>query len=99
MNDLIGTREAAVRLRISVRRVQALIAAGRLPAERVGNSFAIKETDLKFMKSRRSGRPNNDDQKAAAARRALFKRFAGAVEGLPDDLAGEHKKYLEGLGR
>src|SRR2546421_6825039 len=57
MNSLIGTREAAARLGVSVRRVQALIAAGRLPAKKIGNSFGIKESDLKLLNPRKNGRP------------------------------------------
>lgn len=57
MNSLIGTKEAASRLGISMRRVQALIAAGRLPAEKVGNSFAIREADLAKVNGRKNGKP------------------------------------------
>lgn len=46
-----------MRLNISMRRVQALIAAGRLPAEKVGNSFAIHESDLKLVNGRKNGKP------------------------------------------
>ncbi len=57
MNSFIGTKEAAQRLKISVRRVQALIAAGRLPAEKIGNSFAIRESELRLFNPRKNGRP------------------------------------------
>jgi excisionase family DNA binding protein len=57
MNSFIGTKEAAKRLNVSVRRVQALIAAGRLQAKKIGNSFAIDEDDLKFLNGRKNGRP------------------------------------------
>ena len=40
-----------------MRRVQALIAAGRLPAEKIGNSFAIRESDLKLVIGRENGKP------------------------------------------
>ena len=59
MNGVITTKEAAARLNVSVRRVQALIAAGRLPAEKIGNTFAIKESDLKAVNGRKNGRPQN----------------------------------------
>lgn len=57
MNSLIGTKEAAKRLNVSIRRVQALIAAGRLPAEKIGNSYAIREADLAPLNGRKNGRP------------------------------------------
>lgn len=57
MNSFIGTKEAAKRLNVSVRRVQALIAAGRLEAKKIGNSFAIDEDDLKLLNGRKNGRP------------------------------------------
>jgi excisionase family DNA binding protein len=52
MNSFITTKEAAKKLNISVRRVQALIAAGRLPAEKIGNIFAIRPSDLKLANGR-----------------------------------------------
>ncbi len=57
MNGLIGTKEAARRLNVSIRRVQALIADGRLPAEKIGNSYAIREADLAPLNGRKNGRP------------------------------------------
>src|SRR5688572_11587197 len=62
MNGFIGTKEAAERLHISVRRVQALIAAGRLPAEKIGNSYAIRESDLIRVNGRKNGRPKPPGQ-------------------------------------
>src|SRR5438045_2732741 len=56
MNSFIGTKEASRRLNISIRRVQALIAAGRLPAEKIGNSYAIRESDLARVDGRKNGR-------------------------------------------
>lgn len=58
MNSFIGTKEAARRLNISMRRVQALIAAGRLPAQKIGNSFAISESDLHLVNGRKNGKPS-----------------------------------------
>jgi excisionase family DNA binding protein len=49
--------EAAARLGVSKRRVIALIEAGRLPAERFGNAYVIKESDLKLVEDRKPGRP------------------------------------------
>ena len=57
MNDLISTKEAAEKLGLSIRRVQALITDGRLPAQKIGNSFVIQEKDLELVQVRKAGRP------------------------------------------
>lgn len=98
MNSFIGTKEAAERLKISVRRVQALIASGRLPAEKIGNSFAIKESDLKLVNGRKNGRPENGVGRREKDWDLLIRKFAGSVKGLPSDLS-TNGKYMEGFGR
>jgi excisionase family DNA binding protein len=55
--NLITTADAAVKLGISVDRVQALIRAGRLPATRFGRAYMINEKDLAKVKDRKPGRP------------------------------------------
>lgn len=97
MTGLITTKEAAKRLNLSVRRIQALIASGRLPAEKIGNSFAIKESDLTVLKGRTNGRPSNG-YKPKKEWDKLIKKYAGCLKGLPSDLS-TNPKYLEGLGR
>jgi len=57
MKDLISTKEASNKLGLSLRRVQALITSGRLPAQKIGNSFVIQERDLELVKERKVGRP------------------------------------------
>ncbi len=54
---LISTKEAAERLGIGVLRVQQLIWKKRLPAEKIGRDYVIKEEDLKFVENRKPGRP------------------------------------------
>jgi excisionase family DNA binding protein len=54
---LLTTKEVAERLGVTVTRVQQLIAAGRLPAEKMGRDYFIKEDDLKFVEDRKPGRP------------------------------------------
>jgi excisionase family DNA binding protein len=54
---LIGTKEASSRLAISQQRIQALIKVGRLPAEKVGRDWLIKEVDLERVRNRPIGRP------------------------------------------
>jgi excisionase family DNA binding protein len=55
--DLLTTKDAAERLGISVRRVHALIEAGRLPAQKLGRDYVIKEKDLRLVEDRKPGRP------------------------------------------
>jgi len=57
MDEILNTREAAKRLGVSVRRVQAMIKAKRLPAQRLGREWIIDAEDLKLVKDRKPGRP------------------------------------------
>ncbi len=57
MDNLISTKEAAEKLGLSLRRVQALITVGRLPAQKIGNSYVVREKDLEAVKERKAGRP------------------------------------------
>ena len=54
---LLSTPEVADRLGVTVSRVQALIWAGRLPAQKVGRDYVIREEDLRLVKDRKPGRP------------------------------------------
>ncbi len=57
-NDkLLSVVEAAERLGVNRQRVQVLITEGRLPAQKIGNSYVIKESDLELVKERKTGRP------------------------------------------
>ena len=55
--DFLTTKQAAVKLGITPRRVQALIEAGKLPAQKFGRDYMIKEKDLKLVEDRKVGRP------------------------------------------
>ena len=98
MNSLITTKEASIKLNISVRRVQALITAGRLPARKIGNSFAINESDLRLLNGRTNGRPTNGVRSEEKNWDEIIVRFAGSVKGLPSDLS-TNRKYMEGFGK
>ncbi len=54
---MLTTKEAAERLGVSVRRINALIESGQLPSERFGRSHAIRESDLMLVEDRKPGRP------------------------------------------
>lgn len=98
MKGLLSTKEVAAKLNISIRRVQALIAAGRLPAEKIGNSFAIRESDLKLVNGRKNGRPTNGAKPEEKDWDTLIRKYAGCLKDLPPDLS-TNPKYMEGFGR
>jgi len=58
---MLTTPEVAVRLGVTVRRVQALIAAGRLPSQQFGRDHLVKESDLKLVEDRKPGRPSKQN--------------------------------------
>jgi excisionase family DNA binding protein len=62
--NLLTTTEVAARLKVSVRWVQALIASGRLPSERKGRDYFVKESDLKTVSNLKPGpKPKGTDAK------------------------------------
>jgi excisionase family DNA binding protein len=54
---LLTTKQTAERLGISIPRVHQLINEKRLPAEKVGRDYVIKEEDLSLVEDRKVGRP------------------------------------------
>ncbi len=54
---LLTTTDAANKLGVTPRRVQALIASGRLKAHRIGRDWLISSLELESVKVRRPGRP------------------------------------------
>ena len=59
--NLLTTKEVAERLGVTPRRVVAMIQAGRLPADKFGRDYMIKEKDLKQVEDRKVGRPPKKD--------------------------------------
>ncbi|MDQ1611788.1 MAG: Helix-turn-helix domain [Pyrinomonadaceae bacterium] len=57
MAKTLTTQQAAEILGISTIRVRQLIGAGRLPAEKFGRDYMIKEEDLELVADRTPGRP------------------------------------------
>ncbi len=60
---LLSVKESAEMLGVNRQRVQALITEGRLPAQKIGNSYVIKESDLELVKDRKTGRPPKNEEK------------------------------------
>lgn len=54
---ILTVSEVAQRLKVSVRRVNYLISAKRLPATRFGRTWAVRDVDLKLVEERKPGRP------------------------------------------
>ena len=83
--SLLTTNEVAVRLGVTLPRVHALIRDGRLPAEKMGRDYFIKESDLALVADRKPGRPKSLpapekaalDQKNASNGRAASKIKGG----------------------
>ena len=55
--NLLSVKQAAEILGVNRQRVQQLIESERLPAQKVGAYYVIEESDLKFVKERKNGRP------------------------------------------
>ncbi len=55
--EFLTTKEVAEKLGVTLRRVQAMIQSGRLPAQKFGRDYMIRETDLKLVENRKVGRP------------------------------------------
>lgn len=55
--NLISTAQAAEKLGVSIRRVVALIHAGRLPTTKVGRIHLIQPKHLEQVADRKPGRP------------------------------------------
>lgn len=56
--DYLTTKQAAEKLKVSVGRVQQLVAEGRLPSVKIGRDRFILEKDLEAVSERkRTGRP------------------------------------------
>lgn len=55
--NMLTTKEVAERLGVSLPRVHSFIKDGRLPAEKKGRDYFIKESDLKLLDNRKPGRP------------------------------------------
>jgi excisionase family DNA binding protein len=61
--NFLTTKQVADRLGITIRRIQALVTAGRLPAQKFGRDYMIKEKDLRLVKDRKVGRPRKTEKK------------------------------------
>lgn len=55
--SLLSAKEAAERLNVTSSRVRQLILESRLPARKIGNAYAIEESDLALVADRPTGRP------------------------------------------
>lgn len=58
---LLSVAQAAKILGVTRARVNQFINDNRLPAQRIGRSFVIREEDLKFVENRKTGRPRKTE--------------------------------------
>lgn len=58
---LLSVAEAAEILGVTRGRVNQLISEERLPAQKIGRAYAIKEVDLKLVEDRPTGRPPREE--------------------------------------
>lgn len=54
---LLSVKEVATVLGVNRQRVQQLIEAERLPAQKVGTYYVIRESDVELVRERKTGRP------------------------------------------
>ena len=80
---IITADQAGEILKISDRRVRALIQAGRLPAQKIGGGWIINEKDLERVKHRKPGRPKKTDKaesKPLASNKELIKNLKKSLK-------------------
>ena len=65
---LLSVKQAAAALGVNRQRVQQLIESKRLPAEKVGAYYVIREVDLDLVRERKVGRPPKNKVAAASKR-------------------------------
>jgi len=63
---MLTTRQVAERLGVTVARVPALIAAGRLPCQQFGRDHLIREENVKMVENRKPGCPRKFPAPAAS---------------------------------
>ncbi len=85
--DTLTTQEVAERLGVTATRVRAMIAAGRLPAQKFGPVYVTRLGDLKHVADRQTGRPS---KQAGSTRKAATGR-ASANGGTPTKRAGKKR--------
>jgi excisionase family DNA binding protein len=56
-DKLLNVKEASEKLGVSRWRVNQFINEGRIPAQKIGRSYVIRESDLELVRGRKIGRP------------------------------------------
>ena len=80
---LISTAEAAKRLGVHITRVQVLIREGRLPAQKVGPNYVVREGDLRLVADRKPGRPAKTARRKRGLGGEVAKSAYAAAENAP----------------
>ena len=104
---LLSVKEASSILGVNRQRIQQLIESDRLPAQKVGAYYIIKESDLGLVAERKVGRPpKTENGIETEVKEKPFKTIfdvapdlIGSIKsGLPTDLSS-NKEYLKDLGK
>jgi excisionase family DNA binding protein len=107
--DLLTTREAAKKLRVTPIRVRQMIREGKIEAKQIGRDYVIEESSLASVKTySKAGRPakaaKSDHQENITDKpfKTIFDiapELVGSIkDGLPTDLSS-NKEYLRDLGK
>lgn len=59
---LLSVAEVAKKLGVTRARINQFIADKRLPAQRIGRSYVIREEDLTLVENRKTGRPKKKNK-------------------------------------
>jgi excisionase family DNA binding protein len=107
----MSTNEAAERLKISRRRVLALIGSKRLAATRIGRDWTISPAALARVKDRKAGRPSraqrierlretpSDFEVIDAIRKAIWKTYQTCPANLRPIVIPKFRDFLNELER
>jgi len=68
---LLTTAQVAEKLGVHRTRVNVLIKAGRLPAQRYGRAFLVEEKDLALVSERPVGRPPKQDSEKPKSKKRI----------------------------
>jgi excisionase family DNA binding protein len=70
MDEFLTTKEAAEKLRLTLRAVQKMIESGRLEAQKVGRDYIIRAVALEnISRASKAGRPPKSTQKKQRAKK------------------------------
>lgn len=97
--NYLTTPQAAARLGVSVRRIQALIKAGQLPARQRGQDFVINQADLARITERKPGRPVKVAAAQVPAETPIIRAEMKAGDVIKTPPAAEQRRRVRKAGK